>query len=72
MQHVVLVAPYFSDNMRHCVRCFAELRDCRLGVLSQEPADRLPAELRSRLAAVEQLRRDRLARAARLAALVDE
>ncbi|MFY9344348.1 MAG: ATP-grasp domain-containing protein [Planctomycetota bacterium] len=55
MQHVVLVAPYFSDNMRHCVRCFAELRDCRLGVLSQEPADRLPAELRSRLAAFEQI-----------------
>jgi biotin carboxylase len=51
MQHVVLVAPYFSDNMRHCLRCFVDLPDCRVGVLSQEPAENLPAELRPRIAA---------------------
>ncbi len=55
MQHVVLVAPYFSDNMRHCVRCFAELPDCKLGIVSQEPADKLPPALRSRLAAYERI-----------------
>lgn len=55
MQHVVLVAPYFSDNMRHCVRCFVDLPDTRVGVVSQEPADKLPPEVRSRLAAYQQI-----------------
>lgn len=55
MQHVVLVAPYLSDNMRHCVRCFANLPDCKLGVVSQEPADKLPPELRGHLAAWQQI-----------------
>ena len=51
MRNVVLVAPYFSETMRHCVQCFASLPDVRLSVLSQEDPDRLPATLRSRLAA---------------------
>jgi len=47
MQHVVLVAPYFSENMRHCVRCFAQLPDVTLGVLAQEHPDRVPEDLRA-------------------------
>ncbi len=55
MIHTILIAPYFGENMRHCLRCFADLPDCKLGVLSQEPADRLPHELRGRLAAYQQI-----------------
>lgn len=53
MQHVVLVTSWLSDNMRHCVRCFAELPDTKLALLSQEPADKLPAELRARIASYQ-------------------
>ena len=55
MQHVVLVAPYFSDNMRHCVRCFLDLPDTKVAVLSQEALDRVPADLRPRLAEYRQI-----------------
>lgn len=50
MIHVALVAPHFGENMRHCLRCFADLPDTRVGVLSHEPEERLPPELRGRLA----------------------
>ncbi|MCA8965877.1 MAG: ATP-grasp domain-containing protein [Planctomycetes bacterium] len=53
MRNVVLVAPYFSENMRHCVRCFASLPDVRLSVLSQESAARVPEDLRACIAAYE-------------------
>ena len=46
MIHTILIAPYFGGNMRHCLRCFADLPDCKLGVLSQEPEDKLPPEVR--------------------------
>ncbi|MBX3462897.1 MAG: ATP-grasp domain-containing protein [Planctomycetes bacterium] len=55
MIHTALVAPHFGDNMRHCLRCFADLADARLGVLSQEPEERLPAELRDRVAGYERI-----------------
>lgn len=55
MLHVVLVAPHFSEVMRHCVRCFLDLRDTRLGILTQEPLDRVPSELRQRLGACERI-----------------
>jgi hypothetical protein len=47
--HVVLVAPYFGASMAHCLRCFAALDGVRLGVISQEPEERLPADVRSRV-----------------------
>lgn len=55
MQHVVLVASWFSDNMRHCVRCFLDLPDTKVGVVSQEPLDKLAPDLRSRLHAYRQI-----------------
>jgi hypothetical protein len=51
--HVAVVAPYFGENMRHCLRCFADLPDTRLGGLSQESSERLPPELRSRVDAFQ-------------------
>lgn len=54
MLHVALVAPFFSEVMRHCVRCFAELPDTKLGLLTQEP-DKVPADLRPRLDAIERI-----------------
>ena len=53
MQHVLLVAPFFSENMRHCVRCFLDLPDTKVGVLSQEPKERVPPELLARLDAFQ-------------------
>ncbi len=55
MIHVALVAPHFGENMRHCLRCFADVPDCKLSVLSQEPEDRLPPELRGRLAGYQRI-----------------
>lgn len=55
MIHTILIAPYFGENMRHCLRCFAELPDCKLGVLSQEPEDRLPSEVRGKVAAYHRI-----------------
>jgi hypothetical protein len=48
--HVVVVAPYFGASMGHCLRCFAALEGVRLGVISQQPAEHLPPEVRERLA----------------------
>ena len=56
MIHVALVAPYFGENMQLCLRCFADLPDVKLGVLSHEPEDRLPAELRGRIGGYQQIR----------------
>jgi biotin carboxylase len=41
--------------MRHCVRCFVDLPDTKVAVLSQEPAERAPAQLRERLAGYERI-----------------
>ena len=49
LKNVVLVAPYFGENMLHCIRCFAEL-DVKLGLVTHESEDRVPDELRSSLA----------------------
>lgn len=48
MKNVVVVAPYFGANMVHALRCFAALEDTRLGVITQEPAERIPADLKAR------------------------
>ncbi|HEX5051432.1 MAG TPA: ATP-grasp domain-containing protein [Planctomycetota bacterium] len=51
MIHVVFVAPFFGENMRHCLRCLLDLPDVQLGVITQEPEQRVPAGIRERLAA---------------------
>lgn len=48
--HVVFVAPYFGANMMHCLKVFAELEDTRLGIITQEPEERMPPFLRERVA----------------------
>jgi biotin carboxylase len=55
MQHVVLVTSWLSDNMRHCVRCFTDLPDTKIALLSQEPVDQLPPDLRARLASYQRI-----------------
>ena len=49
MKHIVVVAPYFGANMVHALRAFASLEGTRLGIISQEPVERLPLDLRSRI-----------------------
>ena len=44
---VVFVAPFFLETTLRFVRAVAELPDVRLGVISQEPAERLPDDLRA-------------------------
>jgi biotin carboxylase len=41
--------------MRHCLRCFADLPDTRIGVLSHEPEDRLPPELQGRIGGYQRI-----------------
>jgi hypothetical protein len=48
--NVVLVAPFFGANMVHCLRCFARLDDVKLGLVTYEPEDRVPADVRDRIA----------------------
>jgi D-alanine-D-alanine ligase-like ATP-grasp enzyme len=50
MKNVVLVAPYFGGNMVHAMRCFAALEGVRLGIVTQESEERIPADLRPRIA----------------------
>lgn len=47
--NVIFVAPYFGANMVRCLALLAEM-DVRLGVLSSQDADALPAPLRKSLA----------------------
>jgi hypothetical protein len=47
----VFVAPFFLDTTLRFVRAAAELKGVRLGLVSQDPVERLPADLRGRLAA---------------------
>jgi biotin carboxylase len=48
--NVVTVAPYFSGNVLRCLDALAALPDVRVGVISHEPEDRLPARYRGRVA----------------------
>lgn len=47
---VVFVAPFFLETTLRFVEAAAQLPGVRLGLVSQDPADRLPAPLRRRLA----------------------
>ncbi|MFN9704873.1 MAG: hypothetical protein ACK595_08630, partial [Planctomycetota bacterium] len=64
MTNVLLVAPWFSDAMKHCVQCFLDLPGVRVGILTQEPPERVPPSLAARLAACERI--DDAAQAAQL------
>jgi phosphoribosylaminoimidazole carboxylase (NCAIR synthetase) len=50
MTHVVFIAPRFLENTNRYVRAFAELDAITLSVVSQDPEDAIPAELRPRVA----------------------
>jgi len=49
--HVIFVAPFFMETTLRFVGGAARLPGVSLSLISQDPADRLPADLRSRLAA---------------------
>lgn len=51
MPHVVVVAPRFLENTNRYVAAFAGLDGVTLSVVSEDPADRIPAALRPRVAA---------------------
>ena len=51
MPAVIFAAPILSDNAARMIAATAALEDVRLGVISQAPAEDLPAGIRGRLAA---------------------
>jgi biotin carboxylase len=55
MRAVVFVAPFFAETTLRFVNAAANLEDVRLALVSQDPADRLPAALRARLCAHRQV-----------------
>jgi hypothetical protein len=50
MVNVVFVAPYFGASMVHCLEVLVALDDCRVGVITHEPEERVPPHLKGRLA----------------------
>ncbi|MDP2957564.1 MAG: ATP-grasp domain-containing protein [Longimicrobiales bacterium] len=50
MHDVTFVAPFFAETTLRFVAALARLEGVRLSLVSQDPADRVPEELRSRLA----------------------
>jgi len=55
MQDVLFVVPYAMETTLRFVRAMAALPGVRLGLVSQEPASRLPDDVRSRLAGYRQV-----------------
>lgn len=49
MIHVVFVAPYFGATIVNCLIALSELEGVHLGVITQEPEERIPPRLRERL-----------------------
>lgn len=50
MPHVVFIAPRFLENTMNYVRAFAALPDVQLSLISEDPEDSLPGQLRARIA----------------------
>lgn len=50
MTNVVFVAPYFAETTLRFVSAAASLPNVRLGLISQDPAEKLPEDLRRKLA----------------------
>ena len=55
MRHVVFAVPYAMDATLRFVRAAADLPGARLGILSQEPPERLPPDVLSKIAAHQQV-----------------
>lgn len=55
MKNVVFVAPYFAETTLRFVSAATRQRDARVALVSQDPVDRLPADLRARLAGHERV-----------------
>lgn len=55
MRTVLFVAPFFLETTLRFVEAVASLPGVRLGLISQDPAERLPTALRRRLAAHRQV-----------------
>ena len=55
MKNVVFVAPYFAETTLRFVSAATRQRDTRVALVSQDPVDRLPADLRARLGGHERL-----------------
>lgn len=51
MQIVIYVTPFFTENALRFIWAFANLPDVRLGIICQEPQERLAPELREKIAA---------------------
>ncbi len=51
MQSVVFVAPFFAETTLRFVNAAADLDGIRVGLISQDPAEKLPPDLRIKLAA---------------------
>ncbi len=49
MLHVLFVAPFGMETTLRFVRAAADLSDVRLGVISQEPLERFPEDVRARI-----------------------
>lgn len=56
MHDVTFVAPFFAETTLRFVAALARLEGVRLSLVSQDPSDRVPPELRSRLADFVQVR----------------
>lgn len=56
MHHCVFAAPFALENTLRFVRAATHVPGVRLGVVSQEPIDRIPKDLRERLAGFAQVR----------------
>ena len=46
---MVFVAPYFGANIISCLHALAKLEGVRLGIVTHEPEERVPASIKSRL-----------------------
>ena len=53
--HVVFVAPFFMDTTMRFIRAVAELPGVQLSLVTQEPKDKVPADLRQALAGYVQI-----------------
>ncbi|HVV85061.1 MAG TPA: ATP-grasp domain-containing protein [Kofleriaceae bacterium] len=50
MVHVAFVAPLFLENTNRYVRAFAQLGDVQLSLISADPAEKIPADVKARIA----------------------
>ena len=49
MKNIVIVAPFIGKTMRQCLTAFAGLEDTKIGIISQQPEEALPAGFQQRI-----------------------